>query len=112
MDIKDFENHVAKTFRGESYDRLIAGLAEELGEIAQITKHLRISGPNPDQENQLALEIGDLIRYAVMLAVKSGIPLEEIVFVNMKKIELRFPKYFRTNVHNQGQENATIITKC
>lgn len=111
MNIKDFENHVGKTFRGESYDRIIAGLAEELGEIAQITKHLKNSGPNREQEDQLALEIGDLIRYAAMLAVKSSVSLEEIIFVNMKKIELRYPKYFRTDVHISGQENDTIITK-
>lgn len=102
MDTKDFENHVARTYRGESYDRLVAGLAEELGEVAQITKHLVNEGPDPSQEIQLALEIGDLIRYAVMLAVKAGIPLEEIISANMKKIESRHPKYFkdlRTDVH-------------
>ena len=34
--IKQFEEHVAKTFEGESYDRLVAGMAEELGEIVRL----------------------------------------------------------------------------
>lgn len=100
MDIKAFENHVAKTFMGESYDRLVAGMAEELGEIAQITKHLRNEGPDPVQERELTLELGDLMRYATLVAFRSNISLEVILAENMRKMEARYPKKFRTNVHN------------
>ena len=95
MTLQEYQEHVAKTFRGESYDQLIAGIAEELGEIAQVTKHLRNHGPDTKQEADLCLEIGDLIRYAVMLAVRSNIPLKTIISENMKKIELRHPKLFK-----------------
>lgn len=94
--IKQFEEHVAKTFKGESYDRFVAGMAEELGEIAQITKHFRNEGPDPVQVKELTLELGDLIRYAALVAIRSNIPLEVIFAENMRKIEARYPKYFKT----------------
>lgn len=100
MDIRVFENHVAKTFMGESYDRLVVGMAEELGEIAQISKHLRNEGPDPVQEKELTLELGDLMRYAALAAFRSGISLETVLSENMRKMEARYPEKFRTNVHN------------
>lgn len=112
MTLQEYQEHVTKTFRGESYDRLIASLAEELGEVAQVVKEIRVEGFEPEQELKLTLELGDLIRYAVMLAVRANIPLETILSENMLKIEKRHPKFFKTDVHKQEQENATIITKC
>ncbi|MDI9412103.1 MAG: MazG nucleotide pyrophosphohydrolase domain-containing protein [Bacillota bacterium] len=110
MTLQEYQEHVAKTFCGESYDRLIASLAEELGEVAQVVKEIRVEGFEPEQELKLTLELGDLIRYAVMLAVRTQIPLETILYENMAKIEKRHPKFFRTNVHQTGQEITSIIT--
>lgn len=95
--IKQFEEHVAKTFKGESYDRLVAGMAEELGEIAQITKHLRNEGLDPVQQEELTLELGDLMRYAALAAFRSNIPLDVILRENMAKMEARYPKHFQNS---------------
>ena len=110
MTLSEYQEHVSKTYRGESYDRLVASLAEELGEIAQVIKGIRNEGFTPRLESALILELGDLIRYAVMLAVRAQIPIDEIITSNTKKIEARYPKCFRTDVHNQKQEIADIVT--
>lgn len=111
MTLLEYQEHVAKTFRGESYDRLIAGIAEELGEVAQVIKEIRSDGFESEQELKLTLELGDLIRYTVMVAVRARIPLETILSENMLKIEKRHPNFFRTDVHLAGKENVGSVTK-
>jgi len=77
------------------------GIMAELGEVAnKYKKVFRDHGGQLEQrQKDYALEIGDLFWYATRLANWMGFTLEEILDMNLEKLQSRFD---RGKIHGDG----------
>ena len=72
------------------------GLNGEAGEVAEVVKKA-VFGGHPMDKEKLAIELGDVLWYVAETAYGLGISLEEIMVMNIKKLEARYPAgEFRT----------------
>lgn len=69
------------------------GLCGESGEIIDLLKKNMFQGHDVDKEH-LAKECGDVLWYIAVLAKGLGYSLDEIAFLNVKKLRKRYPDGF------------------
>ena len=93
----DYQEGIKGTFKQhstlDSYNvRLLnwtVGLAGETGEVAELVKH-HIFSEKPLDIMQMAKELGDVLWYLTAMATTLGIKLEDIMALNIAKIEHRY----------------------
>ena len=66
------------------------GLNGEAGEVAEVVKK-SIFGGHPMDKEKLINELGDVMWYLAEMAHGLGVPLEDIMTQNIKKLEVRYP---------------------
>ena len=66
------------------------GLNGEAGEVAEVVKKA-IFGGHPMDKDKLILELGDVLWYVAETAYGLGVPMEELMVRNIKKLEVRYP---------------------
>jgi NTP pyrophosphatase (non-canonical NTP hydrolase) len=76
-------------------DHAARGLCTEAGEFNDITKRYFIYGKEIDQIHA-AEEIGDILWYASLACKALGIPMVDIMRMNIEKLKIRYP-----NLYNQ-----------
>lgn len=64
------------------------GIAGESGEVCDILKKFIRTG-KPMDRKALTLELGDLLYYVNRTAAQFGIPIEQVMSANVRKIERR-----------------------
>lgn len=69
------------------------GLAGEAGEFANIVKKKTAHGHDIGK-NEMADELGDVLWYLAEAATASGLTLDEIAVMNVKKLKARYPEGF------------------
>lgn len=65
------------------------GLVGEAGEVAEIFKKAVLQGHTLDPA-AAALELGDILWYIAVLANQLGITLDQVMRMNLKKLERRY----------------------
>jgi len=72
------------------------GLASESGEFSEIVKKIVFQGKeyNDDVRYHMLRELGDICWYLANAANALGADLEEIVKMNVEKLEARYPNGF------------------
>jgi NTP pyrophosphatase (non-canonical NTP hydrolase) len=73
----------------------LLGLTTEVGEVADLFKKPwftpnRVDGRTVADVQELKKEIGDVLYYAAILAEIHGIPLSDVVYSNVTKLEKRY----------------------
>lgn len=108
MDMRYFEDWVRGRWKSHhgtgEYDRIheraymtaCLGLAGEGGEVTELLKKQHRDGSYV--RDDLVLELGDLLHYAIVIAWQNGIALEEIASANVRKLIQR-------DNQRQGEEN-------
>ena len=71
----------------------IIGIITESGEISDNVKKHLFYGKDLDKEN-LIEELGDILWYVATSCNAIGIPLDEVMFLNIEKLKLRYPEQF------------------
>jgi NTP pyrophosphatase (non-canonical NTP hydrolase) len=115
VDLKHYQNFVKYTTSSESkglgefIDRIVTlnvnvpllltasvGLASESGEFSEIVKKIVFQGKeyNDDVRYHMLRELGDICWYLANAANALSIDLEEIVKMNVEKLEARYPNGF------------------
>ena len=115
MDLNIYQNFVKTTTSAESkglgefIDRIVTlnvnvpllltasvGLASESGEFSEIVKKIVFQGKeyNDDIRYHMLRELGDICWYLANAANALGADLEEIVKMNVEKLEARYPNGF------------------
>ena len=115
MDLNIYQNFVKTTTSAESkglrefIDRIVTmnvnvpllltasvGLASESGEFSEIVKKIVFQGKeyNDDVRYHMLRELGDICWYLANAANALGADLEEIVKMNVEKLEARYPNGF------------------
>lgn len=69
------------------------GLTGEAGEVADIIKKYIFHRHNLNRE-ELIKELGDVCWYVALLSYTIGVPLEEILSINIEKLKKRYPEGF------------------
>ncbi len=82
--------------KGANIERLITGavgLTAEGGEVMEIVKKLVFQGKKWDEETifHLKRELGDVCFYMMELCIALDVTIDEIVEMNVEKLESRFP---------------------
>lgn len=95
---EDYQKLATRTLNEElDYDEvskmLALGLAGEAGEVADMLKKA-IYHEHPLTQDELAKELGDVLWYLSNLAYICGIPLTQIMELNIEKLQKRYPKGF------------------
>lgn len=87
----------------------VMGLCGESGEAIDIVKKHLAQGHPLDKE-ALAMELGDIAWYLSETAYAIGYPLEDILQMNINKLDARYPEGFSTDrsINREQQE----ITSC
>ena len=98
MDIKDYQEKALRTVNTrlsikEQVSNLCMGLCGETGEVVDYIKKGVYHGHLLNLK-KLSEEIGDVMWYLTNLATLLGLPMEEILEENIKKLEERYPKGF------------------
>jgi len=93
------ELHTVSEETGVQLPQLITasqGLPAEAGEFAEIVKKMLWQGKPLDEENKIHLkkELGDLMFYAMMACTALGCTLDEIIDMNVAKLNNRYEKGF------------------
>jgi len=87
----------------QALEYLALGLTSEAGEVAgKVKKLIRDGADREDYELKkiaIASEIGDVLWYCAMLATEVGVPLNEIMKENLKKLHSRKE---RGTLHGSG----------
>lgn len=74
----------------------VMGLCGESGEVIDLVKKHLAQGHELDKE-KLAKELGDVAWYLAETAYAIGYDLEDILKMNIEKLEKRYPEGFDTN---------------
>jgi NTP pyrophosphatase (non-canonical NTP hydrolase) len=82
--------------KGANIERLMTGaigLTAEGGEVMEIVKKLVFQGKKWDEETifHLKRELGDVMWYLTQCLIALDTPIEEIVEMNVEKLEARYP---------------------
>ena len=89
--------------KNQALEYLALGLTSEAGEVAgKVKKLIRDGADREDYELKkiaIASEIGDVLWYCAMLATEVGVPLNEIMKDNLKKLHSRKE---RGTLHGSG----------
>ena len=81
---------------GANIQRLLTaavGLSAEGGEFMEIVKKMVFQGKpwNDDNREHLIIELGDVMWYVAQACMALGVDFEEVLEVNVKKLEKRYP---------------------
>lgn len=116
MTIKEYENLAMRTNDGKCTNRVggkasawiigdenevdpgellngALGLTGEAGEVADQIKKLIFHGHDLDRDG-LIKELGDVCWYLALLCHAIGVPLEEVMTLNIEKLKKRYPEGF------------------
>ena len=82
--------------KGANIERLLTagvGINAEGGEFLEIIKKMIFQGKpfNEDNREHMIIELGDLMWYVAQACMALGIPFDEVVARNVKKLEKRYP---------------------
>ena len=82
--------------KGANIERLLTagvGINAEGGEFLEIIKKMIFQGKPWDAHNKehLVIELGDLMWYVAQACMALGVPFDEVVARNVKKLEKRYP---------------------
>ena len=93
----DFADRIGELDReGANIERLLTsgvGINAEGGEFLEIIKKMIFQGKPWDTHNKehLIIELGDLMWYVAQACMALGVPFDEVVARNVKKLERRYP---------------------
>ena len=81
---------------GSNIQRLLTaavGISAEGGEFMEIVKKMLFQGKpwNDDNREHLIIELGDVMWYVAQACMALGVDFEEVLEVNVKKLEKRYP---------------------
>lgn len=107
MNFNIYQNQVKRTmnFTGtecEIVANMCMGIAGESGEVVDYVKKVLFHGKELDYL-KLKEEIGDLMWYIAALCNKANIDLEEIAFLNIEKLQKRYPNGFEKERSNNRE---------
>ena len=82
--------------KGANIERLLTagvGINAEGGEFLEIVKKMVFQGKpwNDDNREHLIIELGDLLWYVAQATQALGVSFDEVIEVNVKKLEKRYP---------------------
>ena len=82
--------------KGANIHRLLTaavGISAEGGEFMEIVKKMVFQGKpwNDDNREHLIIELGDVMWYVAQACMALGVDFEEVLEVNVKKLEKRYP---------------------
>lgn len=100
MEIKQYEQECKRTFDVhadtiENINHAVHGIGGESGEIIEYVKKWRYNGHDFDSY-VVAEELGDLLWYIVLMSNAVGFSLEEVMEMNVRKRNKRYPEGFDT----------------
>ena len=96
-DFASFTDRLAELDRqGINIERLLTGavgLSAEAGELMEIVKKLIFQGKPVNDETifHMKRELGDVMWYIMQVLMALDTPIEEIVAMNVEKLEKRYP---------------------
>ena len=96
-DFASFTDRLAELDRqGINIERLLTGavgLSAEAGELMEIVKKLIFQGKPVNDETifHMKRELGDVMWYVMQVLMALDTPIEEIVAMNVEKLEKRYP---------------------
>ena len=98
MNLDQYMMEVLRTYAGGDglVDKLTLGalgLAGETGEVVDAVKKWRYQGHEIDALD-VALELGDVLWYMVLLSNAVGYSLSDIMLMNVEKLRRRYPDGF------------------
>ena len=79
------------------------GLCGEAGECVELLKKHLFHG-HPLDRDKMVKELGDVLWYLAGLAGTCGIPLGDVAFLNIKKLEARYPNGFTEKASQERAE--------
>lgn len=82
------------------------GLTGEAGEFADLIKKWKFQG-HPFEGGHLAKELGDILWYVAMGCQALNISMEEVMMLNIAKLQKRYPEGFDTE-RSQHREEGDI----
>lgn len=101
MTINEYQREALRTADTNNLDRLLVngvmGLCGEAGEAIDIVKKWKFQG-HPLDADHLINELGDVAWYLAVTCTAIGIPLEEVLLRNKKKLRARYPEGFDTEL--------------
>ena len=100
MNANDYQVKAMRTANEIDSDKLllngVLGLTGETGEVADILKKHLFQGHDLDKKH-MAEELGDVCWYLAITSRALGYDLNEIMELNISKLELRYPNGFDAN---------------
>ena len=98
MDIKEYQEKALRTVnkrltKKDQLSNLCMGLAGESGEVVDYIKKCMYHGHKLEKE-KLFEELGDIMWYLTNIASLFSLPMDNILDVNIKKLEERYPDGF------------------
>lgn len=94
----DFADRIGELDReGANIERLLTagvGINAEGGEFLEIIKKMVFQGKpwNRDNRDHLIIELGDIMWYVAQATQALGIPMEEVLNGNIRKLSKRYPE--------------------
>ena len=83
------------------------GMASEAGEFSDIIKKIVFQGKEVNEETirHLKLELGDVMWYISQACMALNVSLEEVIRMNIEKLEKRYPGGFEAVRSNNKSQN-------
>jgi NTP pyrophosphatase (non-canonical NTP hydrolase) len=110
MEINEYQGKAMRTLNPALKEKdillnSVMGLCGESGEAIDIVKKWLCQGHTLDKEH-LIKELGDVAWYLAEAATALGVPLEEVLQLNLAKLEKRYPNGFTSaeSVHRDPKE--------
>ena len=108
MTINEYQALAMRTSNEDltNYEHLlngVLGLSGESGEVADIVKKARFQGHDLNTQH-VAKELGDICWYIAETATAIGYDLEEIMAMNIEKLNERYPNGFDPDKSMHRQE--------
>ena len=96
--------------QGVAPERLLTaalGICAEGGEFTEVVKKCVFQGKPMDEHTQYHLkrELGDICWYIVQVCIALDISIEDVLYMNIEKLEARYPdgfEAFRSNNRSEG----------
>ena len=101
--------------KGANIERLLTagvGINAEGGEFLEIIKKMIFQGKPWDDHNKehLIIELGDLMWYVAQACMALGVPFDEVVARNVKKLEKRYPGGQFDVYYSENREEGRPVT--